>query len=151
MPKQRFYSIANISIPNESLSESNSLDSTIKATASFDFSNIKNKTLSYILRKIPTNAIKRTLIPTGSISEGFEYTFSDGTYTWKVRFHGPDSSAPENSNAYNGWIVRVRRGRTYMDSAGNFHGPGIFNTNSPLYNEDLCDDTHIPIKNDLER
>lgn len=67
--------------------------------------------------------------------------------TWRVRVHDPDPSAPSGSNAANGWIVRVQKGKHYMDSNGDFHPPGIANPSSPYYNEHLINDTHISITN----
>lgn len=67
--------------------------------------------------------------------------------TMRVRIHGIDSSAPVGSNAANGWIVRVQEGKKYLDpDTGQFQPPGISNQDSPFYNLDLANRTHIPIQ-----
>jgi hypothetical protein len=147
MPKQRYITIANIS--DNSQTSSNSVDLNRNSSAEYDFSNIKNNKITEILNKIPSNAIKRILVPSNNIAEGFEYKWSDNYITWRVRFHSPDNSAPEHSNAALGWVVRIQRGKHFMDSSGVFHPPGIFNIQSPNFNEDICNDTHIPVENDL--
>ncbi len=111
-----------------------------------DFSNLKGTTIDDILSRIPNNAIKRELTPIqGKVQEGFEYKFVENGETIRVRVHGPDQSAPIGSNAYDNWVVRVQKGKKYMDSSGTFHPPGISNPNSEFYDEILIDDTHIPI------
>lgn len=145
MPKRRFNSIANSS--NSSLS---SLDLTIKDSSnSYDFSNIRNKPISEIIKKIPETAVKRALTPTKKIAAGFEYKWNDNYYTWRVRFHCPDVTVEPGKNASQGWIVRIQCGKHYMDSSGNFQPPGIYRENSPSFNESICNDTHIPVINDL--
>ncbi|MGP1434224.1 MAG: polymorphic toxin type 30 domain-containing protein [Catonella sp.] len=112
-----------------------------------DFSNLKGTTIEDILSRIPTNAKKRELTPIqGKVTEGFEYKFFENGETIRVRVHGYDQSAPIGSNAYDNWIVRVQKGKKYMDSSGKFHPPGISNPNSEFYDEIIIDDTHIPIK-----
>lgn len=145
MPKERYESIAT-----NSSSSNNSSDTSNITNDEFDFSNITNKYVSEIIKLIPGSAARRILIPNSNISAGFEYTWMTSTHKWRVRFHGPDSSAPVGSNALSGWIVRIQRGSHYIDSNGVFHPPGIFNLNSPHYSENLCNDTHIPVLNDLE-
>ena len=83
---------------------------------------------------------------TGEVTEGFEYKWNDGTSTYRVRVHGPDSSAPEGSNARNGWVVRIQKGHKYYDPvSGEYCPSGATNPNSPNYNETTANDTHIPI------
>lgn len=78
------------------------------------------------------------------MQEGFEYKFVENGETIRVRVHGSDQSAPIRTNAYDNWVVRVQKGKKYMDSSGTFHPPGISNPNSEFYDEILIDDTHIP-------
>ncbi|MBC1470060.1 hypothetical protein HB803_12865 [Listeria welshimeri] len=114
-----------------------------------DFSNLQGTSIDDILSRIPKDANKRVLTPQpGKVTEGFEYTWkaSDGT-KMTVRVHGPDASAPAGSNAANGWIVRVQKGKKYLDPvSGEFQPPGISRPNSEFYNEDLINSTHIPIQ-----
>ena len=66
--------------------------------------------------------------------------------TYRVRVHNVDPSAPVGSNAYNGWVVRVQRGRRYFDPTINdFREAKYFNPNGPDYDEVIINDTHIPI------
>lgn len=114
-----------------------------------DFSNLQGTSVDDILSRIPKDANKRVLTPQpGKVTEGFEYTWkaSDGT-KMTVRVHGPDASAPAGSNSANGWIVRVQKGKKYLDPvSGEFQPPGISRPNSEFYNEDLINSTHIPIQ-----
>lgn len=114
-----------------------------------DFTGIRGSSVDDILSRIPSNATRRELIPIkGKVEQGFEYKWVDpqSGQTWRVRVHGPDPSAPAGSNAINGWIVRVQKGKQYMDHNGTFHPPGISKPDSPFYNETLINDTHIPIQ-----
>ncbi|WP_243521877.1 polymorphic toxin type 30 domain-containing protein [Bacillus pseudomycoides] len=114
-----------------------------------DFSNIQGATIDDILSRIPKDAPKRDLSPQpGKVTEGFEYKWEapDGS-TMRVRVHGPDASAPAGSNAANGWIVRVQKGKKYFDPiSGEFQPPGIVKPNSSHYNEGLANSTYIPIQ-----
>ncbi|WP_102272799.1 polymorphic toxin type 30 domain-containing protein [Cytobacillus massiliigabonensis] len=114
-----------------------------------DFTKLEGATIDEVLSRIPKNATRRELTPVeGKVTEGFEYKWSDDGKTMRVRIHGPDASAPDGSNAKNNWIVRVQQGKKYLDPlTGEFQPPGITNENSPYYNEDLANRTHIPIKN----
>ncbi|MEI3613635.1 polymorphic toxin type 30 domain-containing protein [Pseudogracilibacillus sp. SO30301A] len=83
----------------------------------------------------------------GKVTEGFEYKWTEEGVTIRVRVHGPDPSAPIGSNAADNWIVRVQQGKKYLDPVtGEYQLPGISNINSPYYNEDFANRTHIPIK-----
>lgn len=113
-----------------------------------DFSDIEGASIDDILSRIPENATRRELTPIeGKVMEGFEYKWVQDGKTMRVRVHGPDASAPAGSNAANGWIVRVQEGKKYYDPVtGEFQPPGISNVDSPFYNEDIANRTHIPIK-----
>lgn len=111
-----------------------------------DFTNLKGSNINEVLSWIPKDATKRELRPiAGKVSEGFEYKWVQDGKTWRVRVHGPDASAPLGTNASEGWVVRIQQGKKYMDSNGVFHSDGISNPNSPYFNEELINDTHIPI------
>ena len=57
----------------------------------------------------------RELYPVqGGATEGFEFKWVQNGQTYRVRVHNVDPSAPVGSNAYNGWVVRVQRGRRYL-------------------------------------
>jgi hypothetical protein len=88
-----------------------------------------------------------TLSTTGGAKEGIKYRWisSDGK-KWEVRIHSPDSRAPMGSNARSRWVVRVQRGREYMDHNGIFYGDNVSNRNSPSYSPQTINDTHIPMK-----
>jgi hypothetical protein len=113
-----------------------------------DFSNLQGSSIDEILSRVPSNATKRDLTPMeGKVQEGFEYKFVQDGQTWKVRVHGPAQSAPVGSNASEGWVVRIQKGKQYMDAEGNFYPRNFDNQNSPYYNPNAINDTHIPIKN----
>lgn len=80
------------------------------------------------------------------MTEGFEYSWAEEGQKYKVRVHGPDASAPAGSNASEGWIVRVQKGKRYLDPVSLEYQPqGISNVDSPYYSEELANSTHIPI------
>ena len=89
----------------------------------------------------------RELYPVqGGATEGFEFKWVQNGQTYRVRVHNVDPSAPVGSNAYNGWVVRVQRGRRYFDPTINdFREAKYFNPNGPDYDEVIINDTHIPI------
>ena len=89
----------------------------------------------------------RELYPVqGGATEGFEFKWVQNGQTYRVRVHNVDPSAPVGSNAYNGWVVRVQRGRRYFDPTINdFREAKYFNSNGPDYDEVIINDTHIPI------
>ncbi|WP_143765406.1 polymorphic toxin type 30 domain-containing protein [Catenulispora acidiphila] len=64
--------------------------------------------------------------------------------TIRLRVHSADPTAPAGSNAANGPIYRIQHGAKYQDADGNLHPQGIHNKDSPNYDEDAINDTHIP-------
>ncbi|WP_041933121.1 polymorphic toxin type 30 domain-containing protein [Gloeothece verrucosa] len=62
---------------------------------------------------------------------------------WEV---GIDLTAPEGSNARQGWVVRIQWGNKFLDYKGNFTHRNSHNSNSPYYNPNIANDTHIPIQ-----
>ncbi|WP_322925072.1 polymorphic toxin type 30 domain-containing protein [Paenibacillus campi] len=113
-----------------------------------NFTNIEGASIDDILSRIPQMATRRELTPIeGKVTEGFEYKWVQEEKTMRIRVHGPDASAPEGSNAANGWIVRIQEGKKYYDPVtGEFQPPGISNIDSPYYDEDVANRTHIPIQ-----
>lgn len=112
-----------------------------------DFTNLEGSTVDEILDRIPDEAVLRELYPVqGGATEGFEFKWVQDGQTYRVRVHNEDPSAPVGSNAYNGWVVRVQRGRRYYDPTINdFREAKYFNLNGPDFDEVIVNDTHIPI------
>lgn len=143
MPKERYTSIGSIGRSKERVLDDNFEKDLEKI-------NLYNANISSIIKAvIPQGATKRILVPSSNIKEGFEYTWRTEKNMYKIRFHSADRGAPPGSNAANGWVVRIRRGNYYMDCDGNFHPPGIYNINSPHFNEAAVNSTHIPVNNDI--
>ena len=81
-----------------------------------DFSNLEGSTADEVLKRIPDYATSRKLYPVeGGATEGIEYKWVQDGQTYRVRIHNADPGAPRGSNAANGWIVRIQRGRQYYD------------------------------------
>ena len=81
-----------------------------------DFTNLYGSTVDDILDRIPDKATLRELQPvTGGSTEGFEFKWTQDGQTYRVRVHNADPGAPSGSNAANGWIVRVQRGKQYYE------------------------------------
>ena len=84
----------------------------------------------------------------GGATEGFEFKWVSNEQTYRVRVHNADPSAPKGSNANNGWIVRIQRGRQFFDPTINdFRKAKYFKKNGPYFDETIVNNTHIPIKN----
>jgi hypothetical protein len=86
----------------------------------------------------------------GKSQVGVEYRWNAGGKTFKVRIHDPDPSITPTStnptpNALVGWIVRICRGREYMDPNGQFHPRREVKPGSPDFDEFIANETHIPI------
>ena len=100
---------------------------------------------------IPGRAKRRTLVPVvGKSQIGVEYKWKSGGATFRVRFHDPDPSivptpAVPHPNALKGWIVRVSRGKNYLDTSGRFHPRSKFKKGGPDFDEGIVNETHIPI------
>ena len=112
-----------------------------------DFTELEGSNVDEILDRIPDEAVLRELYPVqGGATEGFEFKWVQNGQTYRVRVHNVDPSAPAGSNAYNGWVVRVQRGRRYFDPTINdFREAKYFNPNGQDYDEVIINDTHIPI------
>jgi RHS repeat-associated protein len=100
------------------------------------------------LSVIPDNAEKRILTPHpgGGSQNGVEYKWTDPETgnTVRLRVHDKDGTAPAGSNAANGDVYRISIGGKYQDDAGNLYHRNVHNPNSPHYNPDGANDTHIP-------
>ena len=112
-----------------------------------DFTNLEGSTVDDILDRIPDEAILRELYPVeGGVTEGFEFRWVQDGQTYRVRVHNADPGAPAGSNAANGWVVRIRRGTQYYDYTINEFQPARFtNPNGPFFDENIMNNTHIPI------
>ena len=114
-----------------------------------DFTYLEGSTVDDILDRIPDEAVLRELRPIqGGATEGFEFKWTENGQTYRVRVHNSDPSAPVGSNAYNGWVVRVQRGKKYYDPTINdYREAKYFNPNGPFFDETIVNNTHIPIQN----
>jgi hypothetical protein len=70
--------------------------------------------------------------------------------TYRVRIHDPDPSVvptPTNPtpNARISWVVRISRGKQYIDPSGDFHPLKKLVAGKPAFDEFLANETHIPI------
>ncbi len=117
-----------------------------------DFSDIRGQSVEEIISRIPKEANMRVLQPVeGKVQRGVEFSWKVNGKTMRVRIHDIDLSAPSGSNAANGWIVRVQEGKKYLDpDSGIFQPPGISNPDSPFYDSQLGNSTHIPIETPRE-
>lgn len=98
------------------------------------------------LDHIPRRAQRRSMRPVpGGAQDGVEYKWrgENGTTT-RVRVHGPDPSAPPGTNAHSGPIYRVQVGGRYMDPNGTLYPRNVHNPNSPHYDPNAANATHIP-------
>lgn len=156
MSKQRKYNtIANNSssgFSNTDLRLNDFNQSNIDNNKIGDFGNLKGCSIKELLKRIPAYAVKRVFKPNpNGIQEGYEYKWIYNNKTWRVEIHSSDPAAPIGNNAHNGWVFRVQKGKKRMDSAGNFHKASIFKKDSPNYDEDIANDSHIPIIMDISK
>jgi RHS repeat-associated protein len=115
-----------------------------------DFTNISN--MRDFLSRIPDNATRKPWSTGKGAQQGIKYEWVDGNGNkWNLRAHEMDPLAPSGSHASKGWIYRVEvrwggKGKTYyMDSKGEFYPENVMNEKSPMYNEIIANDTHIPL------
>lgn len=105
----------------------------------------------HTLIKIPKKAKRRKLKPIpGKSQKGFEYMWKAEGRTYRVRIHDADPSVVPTAanpypNALAGWVVRIRRGKKYMDPEGFFHPAGKVSPKSPSFDELIANETHLPI------
>ncbi|RLU90395.1 type IV secretion protein Rhs [Streptomyces griseocarneus] len=96
---------------------------------------------------VPDHAGIRELTPdpNGGAQYGLEYKWMDSQErTVRLRIHGPDGNAPAGSNAAMGDSYRIQFGGKYQDDLGNLYPRNVHNENSPHYNPDAANATHIP-------
>jgi hypothetical protein len=99
------------------------------------------------LDMVPEGASLRVLTPDprGGAQEGVEFKWiNEEGQTVRLRIHGPDGTAPPGSNAAEGSIYRIQVGGRYMDAEGNLYPRGVYNLNSPYYDPEAANATHIP-------
>ena len=88
----------------------------------------------------------------------FKEKFSVGNYKYEIRAHDVNTNAPAGSNSANGSIYRVGRsqmgvnpvtnqgyGWEYGAPDGNCYHTSELKPNSPAYNPQAANDTHIPL------
>lgn len=104
------------------------------------------------LRKVPEDAELLPFHPHagGGAQKGvnFKWTDSDGKLH-RFRAHDADGTAPPGSNAAEGPIWRHRVGNRWEMEDGNFAHPQCHNPNSPNFNAEHANATHIPWPNDV--
>lgn len=112
-----------------------------------DFTNLVGSTIDDVMSRIPSDAVRRELKPVeGGATKGFEYKWVQDNQTYRVRVHNSDPSAPVGSNAYNGWVVRIQRGRQYYDyTINDFREAKYTNPKGDFFDEEIMNNTHIPI------
>ncbi|WLQ69218.1 polymorphic toxin type 30 domain-containing protein (plasmid) [Streptomyces sp. NBC_01201] len=97
---------------------------------------------------VPGDAEMRVLTPdaNGGAQKGVEYKWKDPETgnTARLRVHDKDGTAPAGSNAANGDVYRVVIGGKYQDEAGVLYHRQVHNPNSPHYDPDAANGTHIP-------
>src|SRR5713101_5572897 len=82
------------------------------------------------LIRVPVAARRRNLRPVaGKSQRGVEYLWLSEGKMFKVRIHDPDPSVGPTAtnpvpNALIGWVVRISRGKQFMDDRGVFHPRG---------------------------
>ncbi|MFE4216711.1 putative T7SS-secreted protein [Streptomyces sp. NPDC056844] len=97
---------------------------------------------------VPDEAEMRVLTPdaNGGAQKGVEYKWIDRETgnTARLRVHDKDGTAPAGSNAANGDVYRIVIGGKYQDEAGVLYHRQVHNANSPHYDPDAANGTHIP-------
>lgn len=97
---------------------------------------------------VPSDAQVRKLTPdsNGGAQVGVEYKWTDSQTgnVVRMRVHGPDATAPAGSHAAAGDVYRISIGGKYQDLEGNLYHRQVHNPNSPHYNPDAANGTHIP-------
>lgn len=80
--------------------------------------------------------------PTDRIKYGFKYEWvsPDGT-RWHVHGHAPDPQAPHNSNASNGWVVRIKCNNKFLMDTPNAPAQGGSHWTR---NPNNANKTHVP-------
>ncbi|MGH2496411.1 MAG: RHS repeat-associated core domain-containing protein [Ktedonobacteraceae bacterium] len=134
------------------------------------FNGLEGASYEQIMARIPQSATERPWIPNkdGALF-GQQWTWTDGTYKYILRMHGPDMNAVKNfpdSNAANGWTFRLYssgngEGGFYMDSSGKWHpeqetdwrnvpGGGRMVSPKGQYDPNVADGTHMPMEDPID-
>jgi len=114
-----------------------------------DFTGLVGASPNEIISRIPKDAMILPWKPDwGRIEVGMKFGWIDASGRgWEVRMHGPDPEAPVGTNAASGWVLRIQRGRKYMDATGAWYTENaITNPNSSKYDRSNANKTHIPIQ-----
>ncbi|TLG06287.1 hypothetical protein FEK35_18135 [Nocardia cyriacigeorgica] len=99
------------------------------------------------MRVVPDHASVRQLTPdsNGGAQYGLEFKWVDSEgRTVRLRIHGPDGTAPPGSNAAEGDTYRIQFGGRYQDASGQLYPRNVHNPNSPHYDAEAANNTHIP-------
>ncbi len=116
-----------------------------------DFTGLKGASLDKLMQRIPSPhevqdwRIRKLTPDTHGALEGWEFVWRENGTTKRLRIHSPDVKRSEHTHAGSGWTFRLQVGRRYVDSDGHIHAAGIGNVDSPNYNPDAINETHIPI------
>ncbi|MEV8534016.1 putative T7SS-secreted protein [Streptomyces sp. NPDC051211] len=97
---------------------------------------------------VPKHANMRILTPdpNGGAQKGVEYHWYDkqtGNVV-RLRVHDADGTAPPGSNAANGDVYRISIGGRYQDEAGNLYHRNVHKDQSPHFDPEAANRTHIP-------
>ncbi|WP_189087121.1 polymorphic toxin type 30 domain-containing protein, partial [Promicromonospora citrea] len=85
----------------------------------------------------------------GGAQKGVHFKWTEDGKTHRFRAHDADGTAPPGSNAAEGPIYRYRVGNKYEMEGGGFAHPQAHNPNSPHYNPEQANATHIPWPSDV--
>lgn len=117
------------------------------------FKGLDNPTIREILSRIPSG-IKNTFKPNAEYSQGFRFEWRDASgHNWRVWGHEASTKAPSGSNSSKGWTYRVEGssgfrdgGKWYLTKDDGWVKSNVGNEKSPMYNEKLWDESHMPMQ-----
>ncbi|HZG90300.1 MAG TPA: polymorphic toxin type 30 domain-containing protein [Pseudonocardia sp.] len=100
---------------------------------------------------VPKGATQLPFTPNAKFPVGQRYEWTHAETGQRVRYHahGPDPARSPGDNAGKGPIYRVRVGSHYLDGNGVRHTQNSVNPNSPAFNPQAANHTHIPYPSDL--
>jgi RHS repeat-associated protein len=110
-----------------------------------DFTGLSGSDYSDIVDRIPSSARSLEWKTSENIPDGGSKWRWGSNPVWRLEIHGPDLNPQAGPNVSSGWIFRVQEGHNFMDDAGIWWKDNIGNENSPFYNSDAWNDTHIPM------
>jgi len=85
-----------------------------------------------VLSLIP-KGVSDTFYPSSRIADGHKYSFTKDGHHYEVKWHSPDSGAPEGSHSEKGWSAQICVDGKYLTTSGRYQ----------LNNR--TNNTHIPI------